>query len=104
MVGLRRLLFGVIAAFAMLAGISWTAAAYACPDPVIARPADDGCAHSQPVKSAIPYFGPVCLGVVPAVPAIAPVATMHPPPYAVTIAELQGHGYAPDPPPPRGAE
>ena len=103
MAGLRRSLFSIIAAFAMLCGVGWTAAAYACPEPVASEPADDGCTHSQTVNSAMPYCGPVCLGVVPAIPMIAPVAAIHPPPYIVTIPTLHGYVYAPDPPPPRAA-
>jgi hypothetical protein len=101
MAGLRRALFSILAAFAMLCGLGWTAAAYACPEPVAARPADDSCTHSKPVNSFMPDCGPVCLGVVPAIPTVAPVAIVHPPAYVVTIAELRGHVYAPDPPPPR---
>ena len=100
---LRRSLFSIIAAFAMFCGLSWTAAAYACPEPVASQPADDGCTHSQPVNSAMPYCGPVCLGVVPAIPTIGPVAAKYPPAYTVTISTLRGYVYAPDPPPPRAA-
>ena len=104
MAGLRRSLFTILAAFAMLCGMSWTAAAYACPEPVMAQTTDDGCGHSTPVNKVMPYCGPVCLGVVPEVPAVSPVAVLHPPPYVVTISALYGQAYAPDPPPPRGAE
>lgn len=97
----RRSFFSMLAAFAMLCGMGWTAAAYACPEPVAATSADDGCTHSKPVNSVMPYCGPVCLGVMPAIPTVAPLAAMHPPAYLVTIVELQGHVYAPDPPPPR---
>src|SRR5439155_4775932 len=100
---LRRSLFGIIAAFAMICGLGWTAAAYACPEPATAQPADDGCKHSQPVNSVIPYWGPICLGVVPATPAIDPVAVIHPPPYIMAIPMLHGYVHAPDPPPPRAA-
>lgn len=103
MAALRRSLFSIIAAVAMLCGMGWTAAAYACPEPVVTQPSDDGCTHSKPVNSAMPYCGPVCLGVVPAIPAVVPLAAVHPPAYPVTIAELQGHVTVPDPPPPRRA-
>ena len=102
MVALRRSLFSYIAAFAMLCGIGWTTAAYACPEPLISHSADDGRPHSQPVNSMMPYCGPVCLGVVPAIAATGPVTAMHPLPYIVAISTLQSHAYAPDPPPPRG--
>lgn len=104
MAALRRSLFSIIATFAMVCGLSWTAAAYACPEPVVAQSVDDGCAHSKPVNRVMPYCGPVCLGVVQGISAVEPGAAIHPPAYVVTITELQGHLYAPDPPPPRGAE
>ena len=103
MAALRRSLFSIIAAFAMLCGISWTAAAYACPVPVAAQPADDGCRHSKPVSSTMPYCGPVCLGVVPTVAAVAPIVPMHPPTYHAAVETFHDHLYAPDPPPPRAA-
>ena len=103
MAGLRRSLISIIAAIALLCGLGWTAAAYACPDSVAAQPADDGCAHSQPVNGAIPYCGPVCLGVVPAVPTIGATEAIHAPPYIVTIPTLESYAYAPEPPPPRAA-
>ena len=103
MVALRRSLFSIIAAFAMLCGVSWTAAAYACPEPVVSHSVDDGCTHSRPVSNVMPYCGPVCLGVVPAVPAMGPFAAIHPPPYILAIPTLHGFLHAPDPPPPRAA-
>jgi len=101
MAWLRRSLFSIIAAWAMLCGLGWTAAAYAYPEPVISQPLDDGCTHSKPVNSVMPYCTPVCLGVVPAIPSVEPIPALRPLAYAETIAGLQGHSYAPDPPPPR---
>ena len=104
MAALRRSLIGFIALLAMLCGACWTAAAYACPDPSISRPADDSCGHHKPAGGALPSCGPVCLGVAVAVPSVVPAAPIHAPSYTVMIAELQSHAFAPDPPPPRAAQ
>lgn len=101
MAALRRTLFNILAAFAMLWGMSWTAAAYACPEPVVTQPADDGCSQAPPVNRVMPYCGPVCLGVMPAIPAVAPIAAVHPPAYIAAVTELHGRPTEPDPPPPR---
>ena len=104
MAALRRSLFNILAAFAMLCGLSWTAAAYACPEPVVTQPANDDCTQAPPINRVMPYCGPVCLGVMPSIPAIEPVAPMHVPAYIAAVAEFHGHPIAPDPPPPRSAE
>ena len=101
-----RTLFSMIAALAMLCGMGWTAAAYACPSQPISTsmPADDRCGHATPANHPMTYCGPVCLGLLPAIAAVAPLAPLHPTPYYGSTQRLDGYAYTPEPPPPRGAE
>ncbi|HEX5184990.1 MAG TPA: hypothetical protein VFW19_17765 [Allosphingosinicella sp.] len=104
----RRALFGLLAAVALLCGLGWTAAAlaYSPLSAIAAAPSDqtdDGCGQSAPHNCPIPYCGPVCLGVVPAVPAVEPLSNMRAAPYWIELQALHESVFGPEPPPPRGA-
>jgi len=110
MIGVRHVLSVLLAIFALFTALAWTSEALACPAstmvtasaPVMHHHAD-GCPKPAPVSHREQICGPVCLVVLPALPAIAPQAAL---PFAAFLTELQplaGIDPALDPPPPRGA-
>lgn len=107
MASFRRTLFGLLAAVALLCGFGWTAAApaYSTTAPAASAPhdqSDDDCGKSAPPDCPIPYCGPVCLGVTPAVPVAQPVVGVPLIPYRIELQALHDNVFGPEPPPPRG--
>ena len=110
MIGVRHALSVLLAIVALFTALAWTSEALACPAstmvtasaPVMHYHAD-GCPKPAPVSHREQICGPVCLGVLPALPAIAPVVQLHARVYALILPRLAGIDPALDPPPPRAA-
>src|SRR4051812_25048137 len=107
MARLRRSLLCVFAIAALVCGYGWTVAAMACPSTIVAASApvrkDGACGPSAPHGCAVPYCGPVCVGVTPAVAAVTPSAAVPADFHGDEARILHDQNFGPEPPPPRTA-
>lgn len=107
MAGFRRAFFGLLAAFALASGYGWTVAALSYPSTAFAVSTpvekDDGCGQPAPHNCAIPYCGPVCIGVTPAIAAVKPAVATPSNFDRVVTRPLRNDNFEPEPPPPRAA-
>lgn len=111
MTGVRHTLSVFLAVAALLTALTWTSTALACPSEamIVAQPMahhhhagdKDGCA--APARHRAVVCGPVCLGVLPALPAVEQLAEPHEMIYALSLPALDGIDPLLDPPPPRAA-
>ena len=101
----RRALVGLFAAIALVCGYGWTVAALACPSTTFAASEpdakDDGCGQPATHDCAIPYCGPVCIGVTPIVAAVKPVPAIPANFHQNRIMPPPDNNFGPEPPPPR---